>query len=243
MKYTLFVLLILISLIGYADIYMQTDKNGNTTYSDVPTSDKAIKIAAPETNTTTSTTSATTPSNASAEVQTFPSNQIISTQAKKPYTTFVIISPADQATIQNQPTISVNVSVTPNLQEGDAVQIYLDGSPWGKSLPATQFTFTAPERGTHQISARLVDKNGQTLKGNTKQYHLYSSGSARRISTSCGWWGLKGVKVQVPTTNKLTCGKLGGLPLLTTSLSTHVAECRHVCSIQFHLTYQFETTI
>ncbi len=181
MKYTLFVLLILISLIGYADIYMQTDKNGNTTYSDVPTSDKAIKIEAPEVNTTSSTTSATTPSNASAGAQTLPSNQMISTEAKKPYTAFVISSPADQATIQNQPAISVNVSVTPSLQEGDVVQIYLDGSPWGKSLHATQFTFTAPDRGTHQISAKLLDKNGQTLKdtpSNTIYVHHAALGAS-----------------------------------------------------------------
>jgi len=165
MKYSLFILLAILSFICFADVYMQTDKNGNTTFSDAPMGADAKKIEAPEINTVSSPSSKTPAQNATAGgAQTVPTNQIIIGPVKKPYTTFIINSPANEETIQNQPSIPVNIKIEPNLQEGDIVQIYLDGAPWGNPAPTTHFQLTAPERGIHQISAKLMDKNGQVLK-------------------------------------------------------------------------------
>ena len=83
---------------------------------------------------------------------------------KKPYTKFIMLSPLNQATIQNQPTISVELGIDPPLQKGDMIQIYLDGRMWGAPGNSPYFEFLAPERGTHQISAKLIDEKGAVLK-------------------------------------------------------------------------------
>lgn len=168
MPYLLFIFLITLSFISHADIYMQKDANGNIIYSDTPINKNAKRIETPTGNITSSTLPQQAPANNSPSTlmtqpgQTTPLMTVGTT--RKPYTLFALRSPADQATIQNQPIIAVDININPDLQPGDLIQIYLDGNPWGKPLPSTHFEFTAPERGIHQISAKLFDKNGQLLK-------------------------------------------------------------------------------
>lgn len=150
-------LLLIISFDCSADVYTEVDKNGTTVFSDVPLSDKSKRITElNQTSTVESATSATTE-------QPTGTKSTRKKEIKKPYTTFVMSSPVDQATIQNQPTISVAMNVQPALQAGDKIQIYLDGIPWGAPLASTNFSFPAPDRGTHTISAKLIDSNGITL--------------------------------------------------------------------------------
>lgn len=170
MKYFLAVLLSLISILCCAAIYIQTDKNGNTVFSDTPIGPDARIVVVPEVNQLSSpsakaapagtpTTQSTTAIEETATESTTPQKT-----ERKPYVQFDFTSPVDQETIQNQPTVKVTMQVAPPLQPGDTIQIYLDGNPWGISRPSTHFEFTAPYRGTHHLSAKIFDSDRNVLK-------------------------------------------------------------------------------
>lgn len=146
----------------WADVFKSTDEQGNAVYSDTPLNDQAERITLPteeqsETNEPPQNISEQTPNQESQ-------SEVMSLDQKKPYSKFTITTPADQATIQNQPIIYVDVSVVPELQKGDTIQIYLDGHPWGSPLASTHFQFTRPDRGTHQLSAKLIDDKKGVVK-------------------------------------------------------------------------------
>jgi hypothetical protein len=82
----------------------------------------------------------------------------------KPYTSFSIISPADQETIQNQPDVTVSLKVEPALQGSDKIQVYVDGKAWGEPQAATTISLGRLDRGTHQLSAAIVDANHKVVK-------------------------------------------------------------------------------
>lgn len=154
--------LTLFSSITFAEIYRSVDANGTVIYSDQP-NQKSEVVSLPSvniatqsnthnTNATTDTTSATT-------------------KKKVPYTQFKIISPTDQQTFQNATEIPVSVSISPALQEGDKIQFYLDGK--AVSDPITDTSFSIPKikgteevitRGTHSISATLLNEESQVIK-------------------------------------------------------------------------------
>lgn len=164
MKYLVLFFLCITPLAYATEVYMQTDSQGNTVYSDKPTN-TAVKLNLPTTNGGTPTPSTPTTVTVTTPASTTPSTTTVI--IKKPYTTFALTAPADQATIQNQPTIPVDITIDPALQEGDKIQVYLDGVAWGPAGASTHFEFTAPDRGTHQISAKLIDNNAQVLKTTT----------------------------------------------------------------------------
>jgi len=143
-------------MLATAQIYMTVDKNGTTHYSDTP-SPNATKIEVlPSTNVLQSNTPTTTQVEKLAPV--------VQAAAKQPYTLFTIVTPKDQETIQNQPTITVQVRLDPTLQKGDRILLFLDNQPQGTPQEALQFTLVHIDRGIHQLRAALTDVNGNILK-------------------------------------------------------------------------------
>ena len=174
MKYMLLVLLVVLSLVCHAAIYLQTDKQGNETYSDTPLTNDAktielspaghylsstqitTNVATPPPPVTPMTTATTA---AASEVQPAAANLPV----RQIYTTFIIESPKDQESIQNQPIIAVTIQVTPDLQLGDKIQMYLDGKAIDNPSATNHFALQNVSRGTHQLYAELQDANGKTI--------------------------------------------------------------------------------
>lgn len=152
---TLFIILTLTALACYAAIYMQTDKSGNITYSDTPT-ENARPVSMSDQNII--TTPETAPAN--------PTQQMPATNeaTRIPYQSFSISSPADQETIQNQPSFSVKFDIQPELQNGDSIQLFIDGSSWGAPVKKPELLVTQLERGTHKLNATLLDANQRVLR-------------------------------------------------------------------------------
>jgi hypothetical protein len=159
MKKLMLILLLFVPLLAHAEqVYMQTDQNGNVTYSDTP-ADNAKPVNLPQIST------APAPQPKQVPLATAPATMPVPVPVgNKPYIEFDLMQPIDQATIQNQPSIPVDVKVAPELQPGDKVQIMLDGAPWGPPAPAIHFVFNAPERGTHTLSAELINASQQVIK-------------------------------------------------------------------------------
>lgn len=152
-----------------SDVYTETDSQGNVVFSDTPLSDHSKKMTESEIQQSSTTVKSNQESQPIADPN--PAEEKLNTN-KQPYTEFVIASPVDQQTIQNQPTISVSIKLTPALQEGDKIQVFLDGRPWGAANATTSFQFPQPDRGIHTISAKLIDSN-QLVLNQTKTITVY----------------------------------------------------------------------
>jgi hypothetical protein len=181
MKTMLFISLLIYSILCSAAVYMQTDKNGGVTYSDTPTQGAQI-IPLPDTNTPSTITSAPTPSPANKkDAPEAPFQE--QTISRIPYTKFVIDSPIDNQTITNQNTSPVVLMISPDLQKGDAIQLYVDGTAVGSPAATTNIELPRIDRGTHQLYAVLLDesnhplKQSQTITVNIHYAHLGTSGN------------------------------------------------------------------
>lgn len=145
------------------DVYEQVDSNGNITFTDNPSSQNAVKVALPSENSSPGSAAKPNPAQAGAS-NSAPTASAPSDANSKPYKSFEIISPTDQASIQNQPKLNIDIKLDPALRSGDRVQIYLDGKEWGKALPSIHFEFTIPDRGQHSLSAAVFDANLKLLE-------------------------------------------------------------------------------
>jgi hypothetical protein len=158
-KYILLIMLAVTS-VSFAAIYTSTDKNGNIFYSDTP-SRNATVISAPTTNhyqrePTQPTTTETTASSLVKETT--------AKEAPPTYTTFAISSPTDQQTFQNQRDIPITIHIEPELGPTDKIRLLLDGAPYGTAENKTTISLFQVDRGMHQISAQLLDKNQTVIK-------------------------------------------------------------------------------
>jgi hypothetical protein len=161
MRIVLLVSLLIFSIICSAEIYMHTDKNGSVIYSDTPTKDAQIITLS---NTSSPPPLASTPTTTNTNLTTEKSTIPDQVSPRLPYEKFLIDSPLDQQTINNQTSIPVVLLLKPDLQKGDTIQLYLDGTPQQSPASKTNFELSNIERGTHQLSAVLLDENKNTLK-------------------------------------------------------------------------------
>lgn len=175
MKFLILVALVLVSLSGYTAIYEQQSNNG-TIYSDTPTNN-AQAVSLPSNNSSISLPhSNPAPANTPPSASSLPSlpdaapvpAEAEATKPRTPYTTFTMTDPTDQKTFQNQQDIPVTFKIAPDLQQGDMIQLFLDGKPeGGPSNNLSDLAIHNVDRGEHQLSAALSDASGHTLMKTT----------------------------------------------------------------------------
>lgn len=158
MRYFFCLLLCCFTMAVFANVFTYKDAQGNVVFTDTPTNSNAQPLSSedigkpivvPSRNTATQTDDKTKTDNLADQHQN--------------YTSLEIVTPKDQETFQNQPNITVEVSTTPKLQKGDLIQIFLDSTPWSPPQPIIRFSFMRPNRGTHTLTAKLLNKNQQVL--------------------------------------------------------------------------------
>lgn len=169
------VLLILFLLIGTASagVFRYQDSKGNLIYTDQPRVGEKQAVELPPA--TVSTTPKVTPE---AEVKEKKKKEE-PTQSHVSYKEFVLASPTDKQTFHNQRSIVMTIALTPVLQEGDKINIVLDGKQYAeitnKDTPkegAYQSTLNNIDRGSHQLQAVLVNSDGKQIK-NTNTITIY----------------------------------------------------------------------
>jgi len=141
----LIVLLFVMLTMGlcHAEVYKYTNKQGKTSYSDIPIAG-AKKVVVPP-------------------VMTYkaPAVQRLSTTHKPlkdvvSYQRLEITNPVDQSTIRNnQGQLRVNYSIEPSLQEGDRLLLLLDG------VRQESMSIDGLVRGQHSLSLEVVNKNDE----------------------------------------------------------------------------------
>jgi hypothetical protein len=154
MKPVLAMLTLLLVLPVQAQVYRIVGPDGSVTFTDQPVQG-AEKVDLPP-------------------VSTYPAPRLatpaVSGQDAQPaaagYSRFVVVSPAPETTIRdNQGDVSMLVQVEPSLQadQGHRIQFMVNGVDQGEPSSSTGVTFQNLDRGSHNLSARLIDAEGRTL--------------------------------------------------------------------------------
>ena len=152
----------MISLIGLdslAEVYKLVDEDGNITYTDQPASaaDTATLAKLSPLNQI-STVLASTDDKALAETADG------ETEFFAGYNSALIVSPENDSIIpHSQISIIIQLSLSPQLRAGHRVQFWFDGAPQGQPVAATAYQIDNIERGSHSLSARVFNAQGQLL--------------------------------------------------------------------------------
>ncbi len=142
--FTLIATLVCYTQASFADVYKGQDKNGNTIYSDKPF-ENSNKIDV-ELSPTYSAPPVTT--------------KLEATKKANPVSYQVsIVAPAQDQTFTTEiTTIDVKVSVTPSLQKGDKIQLFLNGQPHSAPSENTTFTLQSLFRGAYTLKAQVINE-------------------------------------------------------------------------------------
>ena len=163
-----------------AEIYKTRDEQGNVTFSDVPTKDLSEIVKLSKTSQFPAPQSAhtSTPQSASR----IDDDEGLETEATA-YSSISISSPGPEEAIrENSGHITVTVRSEPRLSPGHTYTLTLDGQPAGDSLDGT-FALENVDRGTHILSARIVNQNQSVITQSAEiTFHMlrFSALSAKR---------------------------------------------------------------
>jgi hypothetical protein len=93
------------------------------------------------------------------------------------YATLSIIAPANEETVHdNLGTVQVRVSIEPPLQThaGHRLRIVLDGQPIAELSSAQPHTLRDVERGTHVLSATVIDRaDAELIASESVTFHMW----------------------------------------------------------------------
>jgi hypothetical protein len=168
MKKLLILLFALIASTAFAAIFVNQEKDGSVEYTDTPSANSSLAEVPPV-----NTVGPQSPAKSEeappltgnvSTVVSGPAGDVAAVSAPGSYKIFEIKSPANESTIQNQPTIPVEFKIEPNMLPGDKIQMYLDGKPAGTPAGTPYQELGIVERGTHTISASIINGQGQVIK-------------------------------------------------------------------------------
>lgn len=159
-------LLLLYVLVLYAQalyaqtVYKGTDAQGNVIYSDKPfPNSQRIEIA---------------------PIQTFTPPPLVApppvleNQRQGVTYQISIVEPADQETFPHSTsTISVTLSVSPPLQRGDHIILFVNGEPYGPPSTVPNFELRNLYRGAYQLEAEIVSPNDRRPKAKSNTITIY----------------------------------------------------------------------
>ncbi|MCW8994230.1 MAG: DUF4124 domain-containing protein [Psychromonas sp.] len=85
-----------------------------------------------------------------------------------------ITSPEDDSAIRsNDGTLDIQITTTPEKQNTQKLQLFLDGKALGEPQISTTIRALNIDRGSHQVQVQLLDENGNVLaKTQTVTVHL-----------------------------------------------------------------------
>lgn len=171
MKRTFLLLILLcIHLNGYAAIYKGTDPSGRTIYSDQPL-----------------------PNGKEVEVQSLPTYtppplpETVTTPAETEeinYQVQILEPMNDQTFTTDIQKVTVRVSLTPELQEGDSVILLLNNQPYGSNDKTLNFYFENLARGSYELQAQVVNAEGKVkAKSETITFYQKRNFINRNLNT------------------------------------------------------------
>lgn len=142
-------------------VYKVVDDQGNITYTDTPPAEiTADEMVLPVINPISSPTLTPSPAAERSPIST----DIETVMAFTGYSSVVMVAPLDGSLVRfDQPKLMAQLALTPALQADHLVQFYIDGSAYGRAIPAISLAIGGLERGSHRISARVLSSQGAVL--------------------------------------------------------------------------------
>jgi hypothetical protein len=139
-----------------ADVWRWVDDDGVVHFSDTPREGaELVDVSQSSRSTGARVYRNTAPEGSSDDDATAPE------QAFK-YESLSISSPGAEETLWNiEGTLSVSLSLSPGLQSGHQVRVYLNGEP--RMVNSTSFTLDEVYRGVHNIQAEVLDATGRLM--------------------------------------------------------------------------------
>jgi len=151
-----------------AEAYKWVDDDGVVHYSDVPEEGAEVIELSQYTRTTGAQLYRAPRSSADAE----PSAQ--QDEAFR-YESLTVASPGPEETLWNiEGVLNVSLALSPGLQSGHQVRVYLDGQP--RLVSGTSFEIEEVWRGVHNIQAEVIDATGKMLiRSRTNRFYVQQS--------------------------------------------------------------------
>ncbi len=144
-----------------AAIYKTTDKDGNIIFTDIPPKDQSGEIEVSEHSSYAPPPTPTTapPAQADAEEDEEAEEEVTV------YTALQITSPADDEPVrENAGNVTIVVKAEPMVDagQGHRIEVLIDGQVAGSGA-ATSISLSNVDRGTHVVTAQVVDADGNIL--------------------------------------------------------------------------------
>jgi hypothetical protein len=158
MRRFLVLILLLAPFTGVAQsVYRSVDEHGNVIFTDTPPADgsAADRIDLQRTN----TVQATPPPPPPPRQETSQEEVAAALEYE-----VVITAPTNETSFPMGPgNFSVSVSVNPELEKYDGLQLFMDGTPWGSPQRDSMWDLTNVFRGQHDITVAVINSDGETL--------------------------------------------------------------------------------
>lgn len=155
MRYVLLISLVLFATALSAAVYKWVDSDGNVYYSDIPENPDAEPVDLPEFSRYRPRLPEASSTGAAGSGQ---------TNEQRGQRILEIVKPESEATIRNnQGMVPVVLLVNPDLEQGQTLQLMLDGTPIQGTTTNTSMRLEGVVRGPHVLQARLLNEAGTTL--------------------------------------------------------------------------------
>lgn len=152
------------------EIYKTIDEDGNVVFTDIapPNISETVELS-----NSTSYTPPATPASPTTGTQQPIGAPAASAQPEVIYQSILINAPAnDEAVRDNAGNITISVEVKPSLAPGHSIALVVDGKRVSTSVSG-QFPLRNVDRGTHTLSAQVLDENQMILKQSSDQtFHM-----------------------------------------------------------------------
>lgn len=82
------------------------------------------------------------------------------------------LAPRGDETFTNPDSVSVSLALSPSLRSGDVLTVTIDGAPLSGGDGQTDFSVPQPNRGSHTVTAHIVDRAGRTVCDASTTFHV-----------------------------------------------------------------------
>jgi hypothetical protein len=148
-----------------ATTYVRVEKDGTKTYSDRPIpGGQPIDIQPAQTY--------STPPSPLATDSGQPREQQLLEQTEAFRYESCTVSPENDTTFPNPESVTISVSTTPSLRDGDVLTMTVDGAP----VNGGQYTMSPASRGTHTVGVNIANTFGVVVCSSNSVFHVLQPG-------------------------------------------------------------------
>jgi hypothetical protein len=157
-----------------AQIYKSVDEQGNVVFSDVPPREDGQRVVVTPLNTY------ATPAEAAPAEE--PATAAAAVDAQY-YRAIEIVDPtADEAIRENAGNLVVSVATVPAVRGDHRLVLVMDGRALALESSGSVFTLANIDRGSHTISARIVDSSEATVTESAPvTFHMLRAAAAKKV--------------------------------------------------------------